>query len=175
MFRRDQVMQKLFFPGLIVLIFSIQVNSQSIKSCAVTVNVSVVKGVGVSSLNKNLDQGDTELNSFATTVSGNSVNVFEISGSPDKSVIVNYNNSPSNLQSNYSSGNEGIVKFIPNVEFSNNLNFSNAQPMLSGNYYLLTDYNGSGLLYLKVGGTLQINQNQPTGDYESQFTITVSY
>lgn len=160
-------------------VFTITVKPQTNVSASSAIRVSVTKGIGISQLSGDLDLGEVILNDAFTTVTkkpGNGLS-FEISGSPYKSVIINYSNTELNNSfwiSKYN-GVDGILNFIPLVEYSTDRKFESINPVNNNNCLELNNNKGTGFVYLRVGGNLQINQNQPAGDYEGQFTITVSY
>lgn len=163
-----------------MLCFSTIVNSQVKKNAQVNVQISLVKG-----LNLHTVQGDLNFGEIVQTgVSSNLIKtpgkglVLEVNGSPGKDVFVNYGNVTLDNE-NWTKGTggiKGLMTFSPIIEHTKaNNTYSQAIPISSGNAYTLRESSGNGLLYLWIGGEIEVAQFQPSGDYEGQFNVTVAY
>ena len=165
---------------IIMLCICTQLYSQAKQIGVASVKISLVK-----SLNLRTVQGDLNFGEINQTGSASNLSIspsegllFEVNGSPGKNVFVNYSYVTLNNEqwTNSIGGEKGLMKFSPKVEHTKaNMNYSDATQISSGNAYSLHESSGDGLLYLWVGGKIHIAQSQPLGNYEGQFSVTVSY
>jgi len=156
------------------------VNSQAKQNAQVDVWITLTKGLNLRTVQGDLNFGEI----IQTGVSSNLIItpskglVLEINGSPGRDVFVNYGNVTLDNENwtNGTGGVKGFMTFSPIVEHTKaNIIYSDAAPISSGNAYPLEESSGDGLLYLWVGGEIDVAHSQPSGDYEGQFTVTVSY
>ena len=156
------------------------VNSQAKQNAQVDVRITLTKGLNLRTIQGDLNFGEI----IQTGVSSNLVKtpnkglVLEVNGSPGREVFVNYGNVTldNDNWTNNTGGVKGLMTFSPIVEHTKaNIIYSDATHISSGNAYPLEESSGDGLLYLWVGGEIDVTQSQPSGDYEGQFTVTVSY
>lgn len=157
---------------IIVFLFSsAMLWSQNSSQCSANVTASLVQGLSTQLINPNLDFGETILDGNASVLNKDpqkGINL-KISGHPRKDVIFNY--SPVQLTSS-----SGSLNFTPDVRHTNaDPVYSDPVTVADGCGVPLKNLNGDGVLYLWVGGNINIQKNQPAGDYSGSFLITVSY
>lgn len=120
-----------------------------------------------------LDFGEIILtgSNFTTSINPFSGKIFIVNGQPGRDIMIGFSSSILNNNNWVSSygGQLGSLEFNPDVRLSNN------NIVLSGDTQTLIFSSGIGELVLNVGGSIDIQSNQPTGNYEGQFTITVAY
>ncbi len=120
-----------------------------------------------------LDFGEIILtgSNFTTSINPFSGKLFIVNGQPGRDITVGFSNSMLNNNNWVSSfgGQLGSLEFIPDVRLNDNA------IVLNGDSHTLIIAGGSGELVLNVGGSIDIQSDQPPGNYEGQFTITVAY
>ena len=165
---------------ILVLCFSTNVFSQGKQNAVANVSISLVKSLNFRTVQGNLNFGEivqTSTSSNLSIIPGKGL-LLEVNGSPGKNVFVNYSDVTLNNENwtDDKGGEKGLLTFSPKVEHTKaNMNYSDATQISSGNAYPLEELNGDGLLYLWVGGEIDVEQSQPFGNYEGQFSVTVSY
>jgi len=156
------------------------IKSQAKHNAQVDVRISLIKGLNLRTVQGDLNFGEiiqTGVSSNLIKIPGNGL-VLEVNGSPGKNVFVDYGDVTLNNDNwaNGSGGVKGMMTFSPIIEHTKaNMTYSDATSISSGNAYPLRNSSGDGLLYLWIGGEIDVAQTQPSGDYEGQFTVTVSY
>lgn len=146
---------------------------QSIQSTTASATANLILPISISSWEGGLDFGDIILtgNSFESRIDPSNGELFIVTGHPNRNFTINF--SPSALDnnvwvSNYG-GMSGSLQFDPIVVDAN------YTPVNNGDTFTLIDWVSSGIYYLRVGGIINIDAQQPHGDYKGIFTITVSY
>ncbi len=106
---------------------------------------------------------------------------FQVIGHKGKSVSVTFANA--NLTNNAwvtsNGGTNASLAFTPNVQQTGGSStYTGPTAVTSGGSVSLanvTPQDGTGTLYLWVGGALNIAANQANGDYTGTFSVTVAY
>lgn len=165
---------------IIILFISTNVYSQAKQNAVANIRVSLVKSLNLRTVQGDLDFGEIIHTGASSNLSitPNKGLLLEINGSPGKNVFVNYSDVTLNNENwtDGTGGENGLMTFSPKVEHTkSDMNYSDATQISSGNAYPLEKSSGDGLLYLWVGGEIDITQSQPIGSYEGQFSVTVSY
>ncbi len=165
---------------MLMLFINTNVYSQAKLNATANVRVSLVESLNLRTVQGNLDFGEIIQSGASSNLSitPNKGLLLEVNGSPGKNVFVNYSDVTLNNEqwTNSIGGEKGLMKFSPKVEHTKaNMNYSDAAKISSGKAYPLEESSGDGLLYLWVGGKIHIAQSQPLGNYEGQFSVTVSY
>lgn len=139
--------------------------------CSAYITANLVKGLSTQLIKPNLDFGETILdgNTFVVNKDPQMGINIKISGHPQKNIILNY--SPATLTCK-----------SDNLEFTPDVRHTYADPVYSdpvvvsnGSSLLLKNIHGEGVLFLWIGGDINIKKNQLAGDYSGSFLITVSY
>lgn len=135
------------------------------------VSASLIKGLSTQLIKPNLDFGETILDGNASVLNKDpqmGINI-KISGHPQKNVILNYLPLILTCKSD-------------NLNFTPDVRHTYADPVYSdpivvsnGRSLLLRNINGEGVLFLWIGGDINIKKDQLAGDYSGSFLITVSY
>ena len=164
---------------LIVAIFFPFIYCQQSNAVAV-VSVQLIKGLGTQTVGGNLNFGSIVLSGSSSTVNKNPGDGIELrlSGHPDKNIILTYQPAEiSNFQwVSQNGGEESTLTFTPEIEqTSGNSTYTNAVPVISGDSYTLQNSDGEGIMFIWVGGNIQISDNQPAGNYSGTFQINISY
>ena len=169
------------FIVLLVLISNVKIFTQSNFKFSTDINITLANGLAINKIAGNLDFGEIIYNGSAMTLSrsANEGVEFEVTGGRLRSVTVTFPNMI-NLNNynwvNMNGGKNGSISFTPIVERSGGfLGFLFPKTVTSGSSHILDFGNAFGNLFLWVGGTLNINQNQPIGTYNGTFTITIAY
>jgi len=153
---------------------------------SITANASltVLKGVSIAATGPNaLSFGDIFVTSSTQvkSISNELGQQFLIQGNPGSNVIINFSTSATlsnSLWALQNGGTQGTISFSTNplpVHTLSNSNYISPVIVNNGSSVVLTNSNGTGKLYLWVGGNITVNANQPTGDYIGYFNINVSY
>jgi len=165
----------LIFIGLI---FSIS-NAQTFSSSAIA-KVNMIKPLSITAINSTINFGEIILGetSQIRNLSPSDGAVFRIEGHPQRNVIVSYSvSSLSNaLWVSQYGGKVGNLSFLPVVVHTGSSSvYQNPISVSNGGSYQLQNSGGIGLLFVWVGGSINISPGQPVGDYIGTFNITVSY
>jgi len=160
-----------------ILITSIALGQGS--NATANVSVTIVKALQISQIQGDLDFGELVLGGVSTTLNRTPDQgiLFAVNGSAGRDVVVDYQNTILNNQSDTPENPaNNSIKFVPRIKttFANS-SYSNAKPVLSGNSYQLENKDGYGLLYLWVGGEMDIDYELSSGDYSGEFSVSVSY
>lgn len=163
---------KLLLISLIVSLLAFNINGQSASTTAAG-TVNIILPLSITSTGGSLDFGDIILTGISTSYQIVPVmgQYFQITGHPGRPVSIIF--SPVTLSNEIwvglNGGTVGFLPFNPEVVSSQNI------PISSGNFYPLLPNGTTGLLDIRVGGSIDISANQPDGNYIGTFTITVSY
>ncbi len=164
-----------FLPAILFLGF-ISIQGQGRSTANIPINVSLLKGIQVSTLSGDLDFGEivkSGVSSKLTKKPGEGV-LIEVNGHPGKSVIVEYTNP---LLANFDAVgiNEPVINFNPVLTSSPDQNYIETSLLKSSSSMTLADNNGYGKQYIWVGGELEIDKDAPHGNYQGTLTLTISY
>lgn len=151
---------------------------QSSGDCLVKLNV--IKPLTAYLIENNLDFGEVFLSSQSSVVSKACENgaKFYISGHPNKIISISYNKTIlSNAISAQELGlNTDYLEFDPVVvSTGRNISYSNPKKISSGSTEILENENGTGKLYIWVGGEISIDPTKEGGVYLGNFVISVDY
>jgi Domain of unknown function (DUF4402) len=163
--------QVIIFGFLIIVqqnIFAQQTGYQSGSASAnLIVPLSIEAGKG------NLDFGDIIVgsSSFKEKIKPRSGKEFIVKGQANRNISVVFNNVLLNnhLWVSNNNGQSGTLPFTPKVILQN------SKKVKSGDNIILEPNGLIGEIKFNVGGSIDIQANQPLGDYEGLFVISVSY
>lgn len=162
------------------IIFFLESGMTQTSSSSASASVNMIKPLSISSINTTINFGEIILtgSAFVRNLEPSNGAVFKIEGHPNRSVVVSYSyTSLSNAQwvSQYG-GTVGNLNFIADVVHTGaNPSYQNPVSVINGGAYELINSNGIGLLYIWVGGSINIAFDQPAGDYIGTFNLMVSY
>lgn len=165
---------------LVALTLSTTLFAQNSANASANVTAQLKKGLSITNFTGDLDFGEIILTGSAQTPAitpGSGVR-FDVSGHPNKDVVISFANVTlnNNAWATTFSGTTGTLVFTPVVHHTgSSTTYTPGNVVTSGNPYTLVNSSGTGLLYLWLGGSLAIQENQPQGDYEGTFTISVAY
>lgn len=173
-------MMNLIKYPLLFLIISFNYSYSQINSTSATASVNMIMPLSITAINSTINFGEIVLsgNSFVKYLTPAEGAIFNIIGHPERSVTVSYNFSDlSNSQwVAQNGGTVGKLSFFPKVVHTgSNSSYQNPVTVQNGNSYILITSGSVGVLYIWVGGSINILANQPAGDYIGTFNITVSY
>lgn len=151
-----------------------------INSTSATASVNMIMPLSITAISSTINFGEIVLsrNSFVRYLTPAEGAIFKIIGHPGRSVTVSYNFSElSNSQwVGQNGGTVGTLSFFPEVVHTgSNSSYQNPVTVQNGNSYILITSGSVGVLYIWVGGSINILTNQPAGDYIGTFNVTVSY
>lgn len=164
---------------LLIILFEYSL-SQNIYSSTATATVNMIKPLSISAINSTINFGEIILSgsSFVKNLDPSQGAVFKIEGHPNRNVIISYSYTTlSNAQwvSQYG-GTVGTLSFLPDVVHTgSSSSYQLPKTITNGGSYQLINSGGIGVLYVWVGGSINIAANQPVGDYSGTFNIMVSY
>ena len=149
-------------------IFAQQTGYQSgTASANLIVPLSIEAGKG------DLDFGDIIVinSSFREEINPSRGKEFIVKGQANRNISIVFNDVLLNnhLWVSNNSGQSGTLPFTPEVELKNSIKVK------SGDNIILEPNGLIGEIKINVGGSIDIQANQPLGDYEGLFVISVSY
>jgi len=143
------------------------------------VRITLVKALQISEIQGDLDFGELLQNGASTTVERTPDQgiLFSVNGTPGKNVVVDYQTTLLNNTSDIPDlPPNSTIEFIPNINTTySDVNYVNAEPITNGGSYELENKEGDGVLYLWVGGAMDIDSDLSHGDYSGEFSVSVSY
>lgn len=164
-------MKQLLFIFLCAAFFN-SVNCQTVSASAFG-RANVLQPLSIATTGGALNFGEIILtgSSASFQISPASGQQFRISGSPNRTVSITFNqiSLTNTAWVGLNGGTVGALTFIPTV-----VNLSNSA-IISGNFYPLTATGAVGILDLRTGGSMTVAPNQPQGNYTGIFIISVSY
>lgn len=168
------------FRLILLLFIYTEISVAQIYTSSASASVNMIKPISIISLKNEINFGEIILtgSAFARTLSPSSGAVFKIEGHPNRNVIISFNSTNlSNAQwVSQNGGTVGTLIYVPDVvHTSSSSSYQNPFPVTSGSSYILVNSGGIGVLYLWIGGRIDVNANQPIGDYQGTINITVSY
>lgn len=150
-----------------------ELNAQNNGYSTSSASANLVLPLSIEAGNGDLDFGEIILtgSSFQKTIIPKNGKEFIITGQPRRAVTVIFDNVELNnlawLSKNH--GKAGNLIFYPNLLLDNSVQVNSG-----GN--LTLRLNGlAGEIKLNVGGSIKINSEQPIGNYEGLFIISVTY
>ncbi|MCX8057469.1 MAG: DUF4402 domain-containing protein [Ignavibacteria bacterium] len=163
-----------------LLLLPINFASAQIYSSSANASVNMIKPLSIVSISNRVNFGEIILtgSAFSRNLSPSSGAIFRIEGHPNRNVIISYShtNLSNSVWVSQNGGTIGSLVYTPDVVHTgSNSSYTNPISVRSGSSYQLVNSNGIGILYLWIGGRLDISANQPVGDYEGTINITVSY
>ena len=143
-------------------------------NASANISISIVKALQINQVKGDLSFAElvqSGVSSKVTRTPDKGI-LFEVNGAAGREVVVDYQTTP--LNNNISSNSS--IQFIPEVNHTySNSNYTNPISVTNGESYQLTNRDGDGLLYLWVGGEMDIDSDLPSGIYTGEFAVTVSY
>lgn len=172
-------MKKNLLILLFIIFFSSAIIYAQSGSASATVTANVITPITIITTGS-IDFGDIVVmpSPYEVSKSPGEGSRHEVQGNPNSSVTVSFN---SVTLDNYNwvlthGGTNGTLTFIPEVRHTgSDPNYTNPIIVTSGGVYTLMNVGGIGKLYLWVGGSINIQANQPVGYYTGTFTINVAY
>ncbi len=137
------------------------------------VRISLVKSLQVNKIQGDLSFSDIVQTGISTKITKTPDKgvLFEVNGNPGRDVTFDFKNIVLNNNSD-----DDQLKFIPKVAHTkNNTNYISPREVVNGSTHRLENINGTGYLYLWVGGEIDLDKNLSNGDYSGEFLVTVSY
>ncbi len=163
---------KKLFLLLSVLVFSTSsLFAQSSGNASSNVTIQLRKGLTISNLDGDLDYGEVILtgNAQTETITPDNGVKFEVTGHPNKSVLINY------TANTLTDGGTNSLTFVPAFKHTlDNPAYVAEADVVSGNSYILTPSGGVGKLYLWLGGDIDV-AGAAEVDYTGAFNVTVAY
>ncbi len=163
---------KLLFVVILCCVFSFGAIGQTASTTA-SGSVNVILPISITSTGGNLDFGEILLTGSTVVyqILPMQGQYFQIMGHPGRSVSIIFNqvNLSNAIWVGLNGGTVGNLIFTPAVVNSQN------QTITSGNFYPLIINGSTGILDIRVGGSMSVSANQPHGDYVGTFTVSVSY
>jgi uncharacterized protein DUF4402 len=105
--------------------------------------------------------------------------LFEVNGITDDRVTVNYSTSVALNNSAWISNTGGIsgdLIFTPDVKHTGeNSNYVKPKNVRNGKKIILKNGSEVNKLFLWIGGSVEIQVDQPSGEYQGTFNLTVAY
>ncbi|MBK7107217.1 MAG: DUF4402 domain-containing protein [Ignavibacteriae bacterium] len=159
---------KKYLLVLAALIFSTSVIfGQSLANSSTSVAVQLKKGLSITPPSSGIDFGEKVIGTSNETISVTTPVAFLVSGHSNKNIIVDYSSS---VNLSYESNN---LTFAPKVEKTSDATYVSGSSVGDESQHTLTA--GTGLLYLWLGGSIDITPTTIGGDYTGTFNIEVSY
>jgi len=158
---------------IICIIMPISMYGQGKTTASANIGISIIKALQISQVQGSLTFGELVQTGVATSVERTPDKgiLFEVNGNSGREITFDFENTTLNN----SVGNK-ILSFVPNIAHTqNSSNYTNPTTVLKGSSHKLEDINGTGYLYLWVGGKIDVDKNLPAGDYSGEFLVTVSY
>ncbi len=147
--------------------------AQGSNNAVASVNISIVKSLKINKIEGDLLFDDIALTGSSTKIirTPDKGVLFEVNGNPGRDVTFDFKNV---LLNNSSDDNQ--LRFTPKVaQTQSNTNFVSPQKVINGSSHKLEDVNGTGYLYLWVGGEIDLDRNLSSGNYSGEFLVSVSY
>jgi len=165
---------------LLVLIFIQLTYGQDRAQGDISVNATLVKGIQLNRASGNLDFGEIVLSPSTTSVRKSPENgvVFVLNSHPNKSISISFSTATLSNSgwANENGGTNSSIIFTPEiVQTGINSNFVDPITLLSGTSVIPPTSSGIALMNIWIGGTLDIQPNQPQGDYTGTLVISLTY
>lgn len=170
--------------ALAALLLSSNMFAQSSANATANVTISLKKGLAISNIGgSEISFADVVVTSSAqapSVAAGNGAH-FLVSGHPNKAVTMTFSTVSLNNDAWVTSMGGGTIStmtFTPSMEETGSeAVYASGSPssVTSGNSVNLVNVSGVGELNLWVGGSMAISADQPQGDYEGSFSVTVTY
>ncbi|MBK8947015.1 MAG: DUF4402 domain-containing protein [Ignavibacteriae bacterium] len=166
---------------LLIMISSCKLFAQSNFNATVDINISLNNGLALNKIKGDLDFGEIIYTGNNLTLSKipESGIEYEVTGFRRRYVTVSYSRNV--YLNNYNwvninGGTNGTIRFRTVARHTNgNINYIGATNLGNDSRVRLSNTNPLGKLYIWIGGNLTINSNQPYGDYNGTFSLTVEY
>lgn len=158
---------------LFLVVATLSINAQNRVVASADVRISVVKALQINKLQGDLSFGDfvqTGVSAKMERTPDKGI-LFEVNGNPGRDVTLDFENvSLGNGSENNS------LNFIPHLsQTKSNSTYINPTEVHKGSSHKLENINGTGYLYLWVGGEIMVDKELSNGDYSGDFSVTVSY
>ena len=158
---------------VIYIVFPCVIFAQGGNVAAASVNISIVKSLKINKIQGDLSFDNIALTGISTKVvcTPDKGVLFEVNGNPGRDVTVDFKNVLLN-----NSSDDDQLSFIPKVaQTQSNTNYISPNEVTNGSSHQLENINGTGYLYLWVGGEIELDKSLSSGDYLGEFLVTVSY
>jgi spore coat protein U-like protein len=163
------------FPALFLLV-CLSVHGQNRSTTAVPINITLVKGINLSTIKGDLNFGEIVTNSVASKMIKNPNDgvLIEVNGNPGRDVFVNYSNTILTVDEDLGTENTSL-NFQPKLVASVDQEYIAPTTIESSSSVTLNNKDGFGKHYLWIGGEIEVNENSQHGNYQGTLTLTVSY
>ncbi len=162
--------------SILLLILTYQSSiSQNNSNINIPITCKLIKGIQIEKLNGDLNFGEIVLqtNEFIETKTPSDGVVFKLKTEPYRNIFVNY--SSIELLNNYTNSSSSIF-FVPTlVHTGKSSSYTNPIEIPNNSSLTVENENGTGILYLWLGGTLNVNPNSTEGNYSGILTINITY
>ena len=149
------------------------------RTASANVRVTIVKAIQISEIQGDLDFGELVLSGVSTTVERTPDQgiLFAVNGSSGRNIVIDYQNTLlKNINEIPDKPLINSIQFIPRINTTYaDQNYSNPESVSNGGSYQLKDKDGDGIIYLWVGGEMDIDSQLASGDYSGEFSVSVSY
>ncbi len=153
---------------LAVLIFSTSMLlAQNSANSSTTVSVQLKKGLSITPPATGLDFGEKVIGTANETISTSNPVAFLVSGHSNKNILVDFSNTVT-----LSNGTDNLI-FSSSVEKTIAPTYVSGNPVSDLSSHQLAP--STGLLYLWLGGSIDITPSTVAGDYTGTFNIQVTY
>ena len=161
-----------------ILLASIALGQSNLTASA-NVSITIVKALQIEQIQGDLNFGELVQSGVSSKLQRTPDKgiLFAVTGNAGKNVVVDYHNTLFNNRSaSQNNSSQNSIQFIPEINTTySNSSYSNAQSVINGSSYPLQNKDGFGVLYLWVGGEMDIDSKLASGDYTGEFAVTVSY
>jgi hypothetical protein len=155
------------------MVLSLSNEGQNKGVASVDISVSVIKALQINNLQGDLSFGDFIHTGVATKIKRSPDNgiQFEVKGTPGRDITFDFNNIALRNESETK-----LLSFVPHLsQTKSSSSYVNPTEVVKGSSHKLENNNGTGSLYLWVGGEILVDKELSDGDYSGEFSITVSY
>lgn len=158
----------------LTIAFSSSLFAQNTATEAVNVTASLIKGISIS----NIGGGTVDFDEIVVTKSTQTPAVapasgvkLEIAAHPGRDLKITFGTATLN-----NTDRAGSITFTPNIEHTGTSDtYGSGTTVNNNNAITAADVSGIGMLYLWVGGSIEIPADQSHGNYAGTFNITVAY
>jgi spore coat protein U-like protein len=168
----------------LTIAFSSSLFAQSSANKSVDVTASLVRGLLLETIDGSIDFPELILSGAASTEAitvgdANGANL-RITSHPNRNVSISFgtaslSNSAWATPLGATVGNMTFTPSIQETGTSSTYNAGSANNVTSGSTVLANNDSGNGIIYLWIGGSMDVASNQAFGDYTGTLTVTVTY
>ena len=155
----------------IIILFISDCFAQRVTQAA-SATVNLIVPLSITATQGSLDFGEIILTgrSFRKRIQPNKGQKFIINGHPGRKISIIFNSITLT-----NSGSPQLIDRLGTLRFNPLLQSNSGVFISSGDTFILEENGKVGEFEIWAGGTIQIAADQPHGDYEGTFTLTVTY